>query len=61
MIHGQVGQEGLDFRNAHVLGMSFAVIENVAFDPADVGFFRADGVVLAADRVADTSTSSVQA
>ena len=43
------------------VGMSFAVIENVAFDPADVRFFRADGVVLAADRVADTSTSSVQA
>ncbi len=42
LIHGQVGQEGLDFRNAHVLGMSFAVIENVAFDPADVSFFRAD-------------------
>jgi hypothetical protein len=27
LIHGQVGQEGLDFRNAHILGMSLAVIE----------------------------------
>jgi len=61
LIHGQVGQEGLDFRRAHVLGMSFAVVENVAFDPADVGFFGADRVVLEPDRVADTSTSSVQA
>lgn len=40
---------------------SFVVEENLAFDPAEVSFFGADGVVLAADRVADTSTSSVQA
>jgi hypothetical protein len=25
LIHGQVGQEGLNFRNAHVLEMPFAV------------------------------------
>ena len=36
--NGQVGQEGLGFLNTHVPGMSFVVVENVAFDPADVSF-----------------------
>ena len=62
LIHGQVGQKGLDpstssghrFRSAHVLGVSFVVVENVAFDPADVSFFGADRVVLEPDRVVDS-------
>jgi hypothetical protein len=67
--NGQVGQEGIGFRNTHVLGVSFVMVENVALDPADVSFFPStssgrcgtDGVVLEPDRVGDTSTSSVRA
>ena len=48
-LDGQVGQEGLDLRGAHLLGVALVVEEDEAFDPVDVGLFGADGVVLEAD------------
>lgn len=43
--HRQVGQEGLDFRSAHLGGMALVLEEDIAPDPIDVGFFRANGIV----------------
>jgi len=50
-IHGQMGEKGFDFRRAHVARMTLVVEENETFDPIDVGFFGADGVVLESDGV----------
>lgn len=48
VIGGQVGEEGFDFGRAHLGGMAFLVEEDVAFDPAEVGFFGAQGVMVEA-------------
>jgi len=56
LVHGQVGQEGLDFGRAHVFGMAFVVEQDEALDPVHVGFFGADRIVLDADGIAHTST-----
>ena len=53
LLHGQVGEEGFDFRDAHVARVLFMVEQDVAPDPADVGLFGADRVVFEADGVAD--------
>ena len=50
---GKVGDECLNFFNAHVFGMAFFVEEDVAANPVHVGLFGALGVVLDADGVAD--------
>jgi len=50
-VDGQVGEEGLDFGDAHLFGMAFVVEEDVAPDPVDVSFFGAVGVVFAAQRI----------
>jgi len=52
-VHGQVGEESFDLRAPHVFGVPLAVKEDETFDPGDVGFLGADGVMLAADRVSD--------
>ena len=46
-----MGEKGFDFRRAHLARMTLAVEENETFDPIDVGFFGADGVVLESDGV----------
>lgn len=48
-----MGEEGLDFRGAHVFGVAFVVEDDVAFDPVAVGLFGAVGVVLEAQGVGD--------
>lgn len=50
---GEVGDVGLDFGDAHVFGVAFVVIEDVAAAPFDVGLFGAVGVVLGADGIAE--------
>ena len=45
---GQVGEEGFDFGDTHLLGVAFVVEEDEAFDPADVGLLGAVGIVFAA-------------
>jgi len=45
-----------DENRSHFLGMAFAVEQDEAGGPAGVGLFGADGVVLEADGVTDTST-----
>jgi len=42
---GEVGEVGVDFGDAHVFGMAFVVVEDVAARPFYVGVFCADGVV----------------
>jgi len=48
-----VGEEGLNFRNAHVFGVAFALEDDVAFDPVFVGLLGAVGVVFEADGIGD--------
>jgi hypothetical protein len=48
-LHGQVGQEPLDLRFAHFLGVPLAMKQDVAPDPIHVGLLGADAVVLEAD------------
>ena len=45
----QRGQERLDLTRAHILGVAFAVVEDVTFDPLGVGFFGTAAVVFGAD------------
>jgi hypothetical protein len=52
-LHSQVGEEGFDLRGAHVPWVPLVVEQDEAFDPPDIGVFGADGVMLAADRIAD--------
>lgn len=51
LIHGQMGEERLNFGAAPLVRMGLTVKENIAFNPADMGLFSADGVVLASDGV----------
>ena len=51
-LDGQVGEERLDLRAAHIFGVALAVEQDEAPDPIDVGLLGADGVVLDANRVA---------
>jgi len=48
-----VGQESLDLWRPHFAGVALVVEQDVARDPADVGLFGADGIVLQPDGVAD--------
>ena len=43
--YGQVGEKGFDLGRAHLGGVADAVEADVAFDPVDVGFLGADGVI----------------
>ena len=51
LLDGQVGEEGLDFGDAHIFRVSLVVEEDEAFDPVDVSLFGAIGVMLAAQRL----------
>jgi hypothetical protein len=42
---GEVAQEGFDFGNAHVLGMTLVMKQNVTSYPLNIGFFCTIGVV----------------
>lgn len=48
MIHGQTGEESLDFGDVHLYELTFVVEQDVAFDPSDVTFLDVNGVVLSA-------------
>lgn len=48
-----MGDEGLDFFDAHFFGVAFFVMDDVAADPIYVGLFGALGVVFDADSVGD--------
>ncbi len=50
---GEVGKESLDFWCAHFAGVTFVMEEDEAFDPVDVGFFGAIGIVFEAQGFAD--------
>ena len=56
LIYGQVGEKGLDLGAAHLVGVPFIVEQDVAPDPVHVRVFGADGVVLEAQGISDTST-----
>ena len=45
LVHGQVGEKGLDFWCAHLSRVADVVEVDVALDPVDVGFFGANGAV----------------
>ena len=44
--HRQMGEKGFDFGCSHFLGMAFAVEQDKAANPIDVGLFGADAVML---------------
>lgn len=48
-----MGNEGLDFGGAHVVGVAFVVKEDEVFDPVFGGLFGAVGVMRKADGVGD--------
>ncbi len=52
LLNGQVGEEGFNLRDAHLFGVAFVVEKDEAFDPIDIGFFGAEGVVFEAEGVA---------
>ena len=51
-VDGQVGQEAVDFNGSHLGGMAFAVEEDEALDPVNIGMFSADRVVSHPDSIA---------
>jgi len=51
LIDGEMGEEGFDLGGAHVGGVLFAMKEDEALDPVDVGLFGAEGVVFEAEFV----------
>lgn len=53
LFDSEMGDEGLNFGDAHVFGVAFAVVEDVAFDPVFVGLFGAVGVVFGAYGIGD--------
>ena len=50
---GEVGEEGLYLRCAHVFGVAFTVKKDKAPDPVCVCFFGAGGIMFETDGVAD--------
>ena len=46
LFNGQMGEEGFDFRFGHLVGMPFVMEEDVAFDPGEVAFFGAVGIMV---------------
>ena len=41
-----MGEEGFNFRFGHLVGMAFMMEEDVAFDPGEVAFFGAVGIMV---------------
>jgi hypothetical protein len=52
LIYRQVRQKRRDFCAGHLVGMSFVVEEDVTLNPSDIGFLRANRVVLEPDGIA---------
>jgi len=52
-VHGQVGEKGLDFGRAHVIGVALVMEQDVTPDPVQVSGFGANGVMFEADGVVD--------
>ena len=48
VVNSQVGQEGFDLGGAHFGGVALVVEQDKAPDPADVGFFGAQGIMFKA-------------
>jgi len=46
-----MGEESLDFRDAHVAGVTLVVEQDVAPGPTDVGFLGANRVVFDPDEI----------
>jgi hypothetical protein len=53
LLNRQIGEELFDFSTVQLLGMSFMVKEDEAFDPVEVGLFGADRVVFGPQDGAD--------
>lgn len=53
LLGGEVGEEILNFCDAHLCGVAFVVVEDESFDPVFVGLFGAVGVVFEAQGVGD--------
>jgi hypothetical protein len=53
LVHGQIGEESLDFGSSHLAGMTFLMEEDVAFDPENIYLLRAEGVMLHTKDFAD--------
>lgn len=51
--NGKVDEEGANFGRAHFGGVLFVVIEDVAADPIEVGFFGAIGVMFGAQGIGE--------
>ena len=51
LVFRQMGEEGFDLCDAHVCRMTFIVIENIAPDPVNVGFFSAVRIMFQANRI----------
>lgn len=47
--HRQMGQKGRDLSGAHLIGVTFVMKEDEAFDPLHICFFGTDGIVFQAD------------
>jgi hypothetical protein len=52
-VDSKVGEEGGDFRCAHVFGVAFVVEKDEAFDPIVVSVFGAPGVMFEAHGIAE--------
>jgi hypothetical protein len=50
---GHVGEELLDFSGIHLPGVFLVMAEDEAFDPIDLGFLTAEGVVSPAQGMTD--------
>ena len=53
LVEREIRKERLNFGSAHFAGMTFLVEEDITYDPANVGVFRVDRVVLHAENFAD--------
>jgi hypothetical protein len=49
----KIGEEGFDFRNAHIFWMALLMKQNIALNPLDVSNFGSVGVTLETDSIAN--------
>lgn len=53
LVDGQVGQESLNFRAAHLFGVAFVMEEDVTFDPVEISGFGMERVMFEPEGFAD--------
>ena len=53
LVDGEVGEESLDLRSAHLARMTLLMEKDVALDPENVNFLGAKGVMFHAEDFAD--------